>query len=326
MKLATLRQGGRDGNLIVVNKNLTHAVKVPDIAKSFMIALESWQYCEYNLQQVYQDLNHKKVKNSFNLDLDKLAPPLPRSFQRLMANTYMPQIERKYIAQKMDFPDALRQSPQITQVASDNYLACGDPIPLSDESWNCDFQAQIAAITDDVPMATDTEEAKYHIQLLLLANNITLQQTSGHAQVNNPCFPDQNPYTSFSPFAVTPDELGGGWLDNKPLIKLIAKLNQEPVGQLSTGSDMQFNFSQIISAAAKTRALSAGSIVCTGPISNEDTSNGTSSLQDKRNIEIIQHGEASTEYLRFGDKIHIEAYDEQNNSIFGTIDQSVIQW
>ena len=326
MKLATLRQGGRDGNLIVVSKNLSHAVKVPDIAKTLMIALESWEYCEYNLQQVYQDLNHKKIKNSFNLDIEKVSSPLPRSFQRLMTNAYLPQLERSYAAHELEFPDALRQSPQIYQAASDNFLACHDPVPLSDESWGCDFQAQIATITDNVPMCTSTENAKYHIRLLLLANNIALHHITDQIHEHKHCHPHHNPCTSYSPIAVTPDELGEQWHNNKAHLNLTIKLNQQLSGQLATGNDMQFDFSQLISTATKTRALSAGSIICSGPISNTDTSTGTSSLQDQRNIETLENGQVLTEFLHFGDRIQIEAHDEHGHSIFGMIDQSVNQW
>lgn len=326
MKLATLKQGGRDGNLIVVNKSLTHAVKVPDIAKSLMIALESWEYCEYNLQQVYRDLNRKKIKNSFNLDIDKLAPPLPRSFQRLIANTYLVQLERIYSSRKLDFPEAIRQSPHIYQAASDNFLPCRESIPLSYESWGCDMQPQLAIITDDVPSAADTNEAQHHIRLLLLANNISLHHLSERAGDQSPCQPDLNPCTSFSPIAVTPDELSEHWHDNKLQLKLTIRLNEITLGQLATGNDMQFDFSQLLSHAAKIRKLSAGSIICTGPMANSDTGNGASNLQDQRNIEILQHGQASTEYLHFGDRIQIEAFDQHGQTIFGSIDQSVIQW
>lgn len=326
MKLATLRQGGRDGNLIVVSKNLSHAVKVPDIAKSLMIALESWEYCEYNLQQVYHDLNHKKIKNSFNLDITKLAAPLPRSFQRLMTNAYIPQLERSYLAQELDFPQHLRQSPQIYQAASDNFLSCCESIPLSDENWGCDMQAQIAAITDDVAMSTDAETAQLHIRLLLLVNNITLNSISEQPQDHGYCKPEHNPCTSFSPVTVTPDELGEHWQNNKVDLKLITKLNQQALGQLDTANDMQFDFSQLISAAAKTRALSPGSIICSGPIANADTGNGVSNLQDLRNIKSLQQDQSQTDFLRFGDRIQIDAHDEQGYSIFGAIDQSITQW
>ncbi|MFW2372708.1 MAG: fumarylacetoacetate hydrolase family protein [Gammaproteobacteria bacterium] len=326
MKLATLRQGGRDGNLIVVSKNLSHGVKVPDIAKSLIVALESWEYCEYNLQQVYHDLNHKKIKNSFNLDIEKLAPPLPRSFQRLMTYAYLPQLERSYSVHEQNFPDQLRQTPEIYQAASDNFLSCRESIALSNESWGCDMQAQIAAITDDVTMSTDAEEAQYHLRLLLVANNIVLNNISDHSQEHDLCNSEHNPCTGFSPIAVTPDELGEYWQNNKLHLRLITKLNQQTLGQLSTAIDMQFDFSQLISAASKTRALSAGTIICSGPIANADTSNGVSNIQDLRNIEFLQQGDSATHFLRFGDRVQIEALDEQGHSIFGTIDQSVIQW
>lgn len=326
MKLATLRQGGRDGNLIVVSKNLSHGVKVPDIAKSLIIALESWEYCEYNLQQVYHDLNHKKIKNSFNLDIEKLAPPLPRSFQRLMTNAYLPQLERSYSVLKQDFPDEFRQTPQIYQAASDNFLSCRESIPLSNEGWGCDMQAQIATITDDVSMSIDTEAAQHHIRLLLLANNISLNNISDQAQKHDHCNPEQNPCTSFSPITITPDELGEHWHNNRIHLSLNTKLNQQPLGQLPTAVDMQFDFSQLISAAAKTRSLSAGTIICSGPIANADTTKGVSNLQDLCNIESLQQGHSLTDFLRFGDRIQIEALDEQGHSIFGEIDQTVIKW
>ena len=326
MKLATLRQGGRDGNLIVVSKNLSHAVKVPDIAKSLMIALESWEYCEYNLQQVYHDLNHKKIKNSFNLDIDKLAPPLPRSFQRLMSHAYLAQLERCYSVHSLDFPDSLRQNPVIHQAASDNYLGCRDSMPLSDENWDCDLQAQLAVITDDVAMATDAIEAQYHIRLLVLANNLTLYDSSEHSLQHSLCQPQHNPRTAFSAITVTPDELGELWQNNKAQLNVTTKINDKILGHLNTDIDMQFDFSQLIHAAAKTRALSAGTIICSGPIANTDTSIGVSNLQDLRNIESLQQGQAQTNYLRFGDRIQIDAGDAQGHSIFGSIDQSVVQW
>ncbi len=324
MKLASLKtNNNRDGSLIVVDKKLLIAIAVPDIAPSLIVALENWEDCNPKLSKVYQNLCQGKIKDSFSLDINDLTSPLPRSPQWLDGSAYLPHVKRVRKSRGAEMPESFLSDPLMYQGASDCFLAPFEDIPLIDEQWGLDLEAEFAIITDDVPMTTTTQQAEPHIKLLMLVNDVSLRNLIPAELAKGFGFIQGKPSSSFSPVAITPDELDDKWADGKCHLPLITHLNDKLLGEPDTGSDMQFSFNELISHAAKSRCLSAGTIIGSGTVSNADESKGVSCLVEKRVIEIINTGNASTPFLVNGDKVHIEMHDDQGDSLFGPIIQNV---
>lgn len=326
MKLASLKNGCRDGQLIVVDQKLQQAVSVPDIADTLLQALEQWDEVVERLLQVYTALNNHNIKNSFPLNTRQLLSPLPRCPQWLDGSAYLPHVRRVRKARGADMPDSFLTDPLMYQGASDSFLSPEENIPLADESWGCDFEAEVAIITNDVPMGINNNAAAEHIKLFLLVNDVSLRNLIPAELAKGFGFLHGKPSSSFSPVAVTADELGSYWSEGKVHLPLISTLNGKKQGAPNAGTDMQFNFPTLIAHASKSRRLSAGTIIGSGTVSNADETKGQSCLVEKRVLEIIQHGEASTPYLSVGDEIRIEMLDENNASIFGAIKQQVTAW
>lgn len=325
MKLASLKDGTRDGRLSVVSRDLKKASFANHIAATMQCALDNWALTAPKLQQLYEQINEGKAPYVFDFDPKHCMAPLPRAFQWVDSSAYLNLASLMYKAQLKEIPTSLWLSPLMYQGGSDDFIGPKDDIKLMSENWDLDFEGELAVIIDDVQMGTMPEHAGSHIKLLMLVNDLSLRSFSA-AELSKGLGPIQcKPMSSFSPVAVTPDELGTAWHDNKAHLPMRVTWNGELIGQPHTGTDMVFDFSQLISHLTKTRNARAGSIIGSGTISNKDSRNGYASIIEKRYLEIIADGEAKTRFMKFGDSIHIEMIDDAGNSIFGAIDQKFMQ-
>lgn len=324
MKLASLK-GGRDGKLCVVNRSLTHAVLVPDIAPTMQSALDNWATIAPALQQIYQSMNAQNLPHAFPFDSHQFAAPLPRAYQWADGSAYVNHVELVRKARNAEMPKEFWTDPLMYQGGSDCFLGPNDPIPVIDEAYGIDFEAEIAVITNDVPMAVSAENAQQHIILIMLVNDVSLRNLIPQELGKGFGFFQSKPASSFSPVAVTPDELDTAWDGQRVHLPLLSYLNNSLFGQPNAGIDMTFSFPQLIAHAAKTRQLSAGTIIGSGTVSNKDRSVGSSCIAEKRMLEIIEQGTAITPFMRFGDTVRIEMMHQQHN-IFGSIEQQVVAY
>ncbi|WP_332822094.1 fumarylacetoacetate hydrolase family protein [Pseudomonas sp.] len=322
MKLASLKQG-RDGVLVVVTRDLTRAVKVPAIAATLQAALDDWAVARPKLDAVYQRLNDGLEQGAFAFDQAACHSPLPRAYHWADGSAYVNHVELVRKARGAEMPESFWHDPLMYQGGADCFIAPQAPIQMADEAWGIDLEAEIAVITDDVPMGVTAAEAAQHIQLLMLVNDVSLRNLIPGELAKGFGFYQSKPSSSFSPVAITPDELGDCWKDGKVHRPLVSQINGALFGQPDAGTDMTFNFPTLLAHAAKTRPLGAGSIIGSGTVSNYDRSAGSSCLAEKRMLEIIEQGEASTPFLKFGDQVRIEMFDAAGHSIFGAIDQVV---
>ncbi|WP_068828435.1 fumarylacetoacetate hydrolase family protein [Pseudomonas sp. BMS12] len=322
MKLASLNQG-RDGELIVVSRDLTRAVKVPQIAATLQAALDDWDIKRPLLESVYQRLNDGLIDEAFVFDQTDCHSPLPRAFHWADGSAYVNHVELVRKARGAEMPESFWHDPLMYQGGADSFIPPHSPIQLADEAWGIDLEAELAVITDDVPMGATAAEAGEHIRLLLLVNDVSLRNLIPGELAKGFGFYQSKPSSSFSPVAVTPDELGEAWKDGKVHRPLVSHINGALFGQPNAGVDMTFNFPTLVAHAAKTRPLGAGTIIGSGTVSNYDRSAGSSCLAEKRMLEIVEQGEAITPFLKFGDRVRIEMFDAAGQSIFGAIDQAV---
>lgn len=322
MKLASLKAGGRDGTLVVVARNLARAVAVPGIARSLQGTLDAWAELSPELRSVYRLLNLDEAGEAFHLDASALAAPLPRAYQWADASAYLNHAELVRKARGAAMPESFRTDPLMYQGGSDDFLGPRDPIPLGDKAWGLDFEAEVAVVTDDVPMATPAADAGRHIKLVMLANDVSLRNLVPGELAKGFGFFQSKPATAFSPVAVTPDELGDAW-DGKLNLPLLVALNGQPFGHPNAGVDMAFDFPALIAHAARTRRLGAGTILGSGTVSNRDPAAGCACIAERRAREQIEAGEPRTPYLRPGDRVRIEARGRDGRSIFGAIEQTV---
>lgn len=326
MKLASLKStSSRDGELCVVNQSLTRAIRVPQIAANLQYALDHWNAVEEQLQKVYQQLNEGLLENSFSFDPQHCESPLPRAYQWADGSAYVNHVELVRKARGAELPENFWTDPLMYQGGSDSFLGPRDPILAADEAYGIDFEAEVAVITDDVPMGINHENAGQHIKLLMLVNDVSLRNLIPNELAKGFGFFQSKPSSSFSPVAITPDELGSEWDGQRVHLSLLSHLNEQLFGQPNAGIDMTFSFPKLIEHAAKTRVLRAGTIIGSGTVSNLDRSKGSSCIAEKRMLETIEQGQAKTSFMRFGDRIRIEMLDKQGNSLFGAIDQVVKQ-
>jgi fumarylacetoacetate (FAA) hydrolase len=323
MKLASLKSSSRDGELCVVNQDLTHAVRVPQIAPNLQYALDHWQTIEPELQKIYQQLNEKRLDNIFTFDPQQCTSPLPRAYQWADGSAYVNHVELVRKARGAEMPADFWTNPLMYQGGSDSFLGPRDPILTADEAYGIDFEAEVAVITDDVPMGIDHKNATKHIKLLMLVNDVSLRNLIPEELAKGFGFFQSKPSSSFSPVAITPDELSQHWDGQRVHLPLLSHLNGNLFGEPNAGVDMTFSFPELIQHAAKTRPLSAGTIIGSGTVSNVDRSKGSSCIAEKRMLEIIAQGQAKTPFMHFGDTIRIEMLDKQGNSLFGAIEQQV---
>lgn len=326
MKLASYNNGRRDGQLMLVSRDLTKTVAVPAIAHTMQQLLDGWDLLRPQLQELYDALNEGMLDNAQAFDEAKCLSPLPRAYQWADGSAYVNHVELVRKARGAEMPETFWTDPLFYQGGSDSFIAPKADIPLASEDWGIDFESEIAVITDDVPMGVSTDNAAKHIKLLMLVNDVSLRNLIPGELAKGFGFFQSKPSSSFSPVAVTPDELGARWEDSKVHLPLITHLNSELFGRPNAGVDMTFNFSQLIAHVAKTRPLGAGAIIGSGTISNYDRSAGSSCLAEKRMLEVIAEGKATTPFMRFGDTVRIEMLDDNGVSIFGSIDQKVVEY
>ena len=326
MKLASYNNGRRDGLLMLVSRDLTKTVAVPAIAHTMQQLLDGWDLLKPQLQELYDALNEGMLDNAQAFDEAKCLSPLPRAYQWADGSAYVNHVELVRKARGAEMPETFWTDPLFYQGGSDSFIAPKADIPLASEDWGIDFESEIAVITDDVPMGVSTANAAKHIKLLMLVNDVSLRNLIPGELAKGFGFFQSKPSSSFSPVAVTPDELGARWEDSKVHLPLITYLNGELFGRPNAGVDMTFNFSQLVSHVAKTRPLGAGAIIGSGTISNYDRSAGSSCLAEKRMLEVIAEGKATTPFMRFGDTVRIEMLDDNNVTIFGSIDQKVVEY
>ena len=325
MKLATLKQGGRDGTLVVVNRDLTRAQAVPAIAPTLQTALDHWAVTEPQLREVYATLNNGHARHAIPFDPAGCHSPLPRAYQWADGSAYVNHVELVRKARNADMPASFWTDPLMYQGGSDSFIGPCDAIVAASEDWGIDMEGEVAVITDDVPMGTTADEAAAHIKLLMLANDVSLRNLIPAELAKGFGFLQSKPATAFSPVAVTADELGGAWDGRKLHLPLHVQLNGKLFGKPNAGDDMTFDFTQLIAHVAKTRELEAGSIVGSGTVSNLDRSTGAACIAEIRCLETIASGKPATPFLRFGDRVRIEMFDTAGHSIFGAIDQRVVE-
>jgi fumarylacetoacetate (FAA) hydrolase len=326
MKLASLKEGGRDGTLVVVSRDLSRAVRVPDVARTLQDALDRWADVEAALARVQEDLEAGRAAGAFAFDPAACAAPLPRAYQWADGSAYVTHVELVRKARGAQMPPSFWTDPLMYQGGSDRFIGPCDPIEAVDESHGIDLEAEVAVITDDVPMAVTPEEAAHHIRLVMLVNDVSLRGLIPDELAKGFGFFQSKPASAFSPVAVTPDELGPAWRDSKVHLPLLSTINGEPFGRPNAGVDMTFDFARLIAHAAATRHLGAGTIIGSGTVANADPSVGSSCLAERRMRETIEFGEPRTPFLRFGDRVRIEMLDADGASIFGAIDQQVVRY
>ena len=326
MKLASLKKGGRDGTLVVVDRALERYVEAGDIAATLQQALDDWHSTAPRLNTLSRELQDGAREDARALDVKELASPLPRAYEFVDGSAYLPHVERVRKARGADVPESFYEDPLMYQAVSAGFLGPCDPVAVVSEDYGIDFEAEVVVVTDDVPMAVTPEAAEAHIQLVGLVNDVSLRNLIPPELAKGFGFLHSKPRSALSPVLVTPDELGEAWCDTVLHLPLHSTLNGEWFGEPDAGTDMQFNFARLVAHAAKTRPLAAGTIVGSGTIANQDTTVGASCLAEKRMLEIIETGQAKTPFMRFGDTIRIEMMDASDRSIFGAIDQLITRY
>jgi fumarylacetoacetate (FAA) hydrolase len=321
-----LKTGGRDGSLIVVDRQLQFYVAVPEIAASLQQAIDDWPNTAPRLNAVSEDLNSGRRDDARRLDFTALASPFPRAYEFVDGSAYLPHVERVRRARGADVPESFYEDPLMYQATSAGFLGPRDDIPVPSEEYGIDFEAEVVVVTDDVPMAVSELAAHDHIQLVGLVNDVSLRNLIPGELAKGFGFLQSKPRSALSPVLVTPDELGEDWRESVLDLPLRSWLNGERFGEPEAGHDMQFNFAQLVAHAAKTRPLAAGTIVGSGTIANEDTRLGASCLAERRMLEIIADGKPSTPFMSYGDTIRIEMLDRQGASIFGAIEQVIVPY
>ncbi|TBR40449.1 MULTISPECIES: fumarylacetoacetate hydrolase family protein [Dyella] len=323
MKLGSLKEGGRDGTLIVVSRDLTRAVKATGIAVTLQAALDDWSNVAPRLNALSESLNAGEAEGVFPLDVAAMAAPLPRAYEFVDGSAYLPHVERVRRARGAEVPESFYVDPLMYQAVSAGFLGPRDPVIVPSEEYGIDLEAEVVVITDDVPMAVSPGKAAEHIQLVGLVNDVSLRGLIPGELAKGFGFLQSKPRSALSPVFVTPDELGDVWKDEKLHLPMRTWLNDQWFGEAECGVDMQFNFAQLVAHAAKTRPLTAGTIVGSGTIANEDTSKGASCLAEQRTVETLRDGKATTPFLKYGDTLKIDVTDAQGASIFGSIEQVI---
>ncbi|SMQ73419.1 fumarylacetoacetate (FAA) hydrolase [Altererythrobacter xiamenensis] len=335
MKLATLNDGTRDGKLVVVSKDLTRYCAADNIAPTLQAALDNWAEVAPKLEVLATDVEHEAVPCE-RFHEREAHSPLPRAYQWADGSAYINHVELVRKARDAEVPDSFYHDPLMYQGGSDNFLAPRDDIPLGDTAWGCDMEGEVAVITDDVPMGASVEDAAGHIKLIMLVNDVSLRGLIPGELAKGFGFFQSKPSSAFSPVCVTPDELGDAWNDSLIHLPLMVDYNGEPFGRAEVGVDATFNMAQLVAHAAKTRPLGAGTIIGSGTISNKgedggpgkpvsEGGRGYSCIAEIRMIETIYDGEAKTRFMAPGDTVRVEMRDKDNHSIFGAIEQTVVQ-
>ncbi len=333
MKLATLNDGSRDGRLVVVSRNLAHAAPAPHV-KTLQAALDDWDGIAPELEALSARLNQGMIAGTLAFTAQDCLAPLPRAYQWADGSAYVNHVELVRKARGADMPPSFWTDPLMYQGGSDTFLGPTQPIPLADEAWGCDLEAEVAVITGDLPLGCSPAQAGQAIRLLLLVNDVSLRNLIPNELAKSFGFFQSKPSSSFSPCAVTPDELGAAWDGGRVHLPLLSQINGVALGRPDAGVDMTFDFPTLIAHAARTRALGAGAIIGSGTVSNRGADGGPgkpvdqggagySCLAELRTIETLQQGKPQTPFLKRGDRVRIEMLDAAGQSIFGAIDQPV---
>lgn len=332
MKLASLKSG-RDGRLVVVSDDLHWYTDAFLVAPTLQAALDDWERCEPLLRGLAESLEHDAVPKGRFHERDAAAP-LPRAYQWADGSAYVNHVQLVRQARGAEMPESFWTDPLMYQGGSDSMLAPRDPIPLADESWGCDLEAEIVVVTGDVPQGVSREQALEHIRLIGLVNDVSLRNLIPAELAKGFGFVQSKPASALSPVFVTPDALGERWKDGKLHGELTVDLNGQPFGRADAGVDMTFDFGTLIAHLAKTRSLGAGSIIGSGTVSNRDADGGPgkpvadgglgySCIAEVRTVETILRGKPETPFLKAGDTVRIEMLDDHHRSIFGAIEQVV---
>ena len=321
MKLATNRDDSRDGRLIVVSTDNSRYLAAHEVAPTLQAALDNWSETIGPLQQLAKQLEDPSV--GFPLDFSTLTAPLPRAYEWIDGSAYINHIVLVRKARGAEPPDTLRTDPLVYQGGSGVLLGPYDDIKVPDLDWGSDFEAEVCVVVDDTPMGTQAEDANRYIRLVMLANDVSLRNLIPEELKKGFGFFNSKPATAFSPFAVTPDELGEHWRGGRLHLPMRSTLNGEKFGDPDAGPEMHFSFFDLIAHITKSRALTAGTIIGSGTVSNEDRSRGSSCLAEKRMIEKIDMGSITTPFMKYGDRIEIEMLDPEGRSLFGKISQEV---
>lgn len=333
MKLATLKDGSRDGRLVVVTRDLTRYTEASGIARTLQQALDGWDHYAPALEVLAEQLEHGSVPSQRFHEHD-CASPLPRAYQWADGSAYVNHVELVRKARNAEMPPSFWTDPLVYQGGSDAFIGPRDPILMATEAYGIDLEGEVAVITGDVPMGASASEAARAIRLVMLVNDVSLRNLIPNELAKGFGFFQSKPSSAFSPVAVTPDELGDAWLGAKVHLPLLSFINGKPFGKPDAGVDMTFDFGTLIAHIAKTRALGAGAIIGSGTVSNRDKDGGPgkpiadgglgySCLAEVRMVETIHSGKAATSFLNFGDTVRIEMKDRKNHSIFGAIEQQV---
>lgn len=324
MKLATLNDGSRDGRLLLVSRDLARAVDAADIAPTLQVAIERWHEVEAALQVRYAALNHGTAVGAFDFDPEQVMAPLPRAWQWLDGSCFLSHGELMQRAFHLEPIEGVEQTPLMYQGAGDDFLGARQPIALPDERHGIDFEGEFAVVVDDVPLGCTAQQALGHIRLILQVNDVSLRALAPREMKTGFGFVQAKSSSSFAPVAVTPDELGDAWREGRVQLPLQVSWNGEWFGHPHGGA-MHFGFHQLIAHAALTRRLSAGAVIGSGTVSNDDRSVGSACIAERRAIEMIAHGAPRTGFMRFGDRVRMEACCADGSPLFGAIDQQVIQ-
>jgi len=324
VKFASLRDGTRDGQLLLVSRDLEHAVPASQVAPTLQAALDDWVQAKPRLEALARDLDDGRAPGSFPFQATQVLSPLPRAHHWVDGSAYVNHVELVRKARGAEMPPSFWTDPLVYQGGSDDFLPPTADVPVPSEDFGIDLEAEVAVVTDDVPMGTAAPDARRHIVLVMLVNDWSLRNLIPAELAKGFGFYQSKPATAFSPVAVTPDELGEAWDGGKVLLPLVSHVNGELFGRPEAGVDMTFDFPRLIEHVTRTRRLGAGAIVGSGTVSNYDRSRGSSCLAERRMLEQIEHGRPVTPFLRFGDRVRVEMFDRDGRSIFGAIDQRVV--
>ena len=324
MKLASVKDGSRDGQLVVVSRDLSTAHYATGIATRLQQVMDDWNFLSPQLEDLSQTLNQGKARHAFAFDPRHCMAPLPRAYQWADGSAYLNHVELVRKARNAELPESFYTDPLMYQGGSDDFLGPCDDIVCASEDFGIDFEAEVAVITGDVTMGATPDAALEGIRLLMLVNDVSLRNLIPTELAKGFGFFQSKPATAFSPVAVTPDELGSAWQGGRVHLKLESVWNGQRVGLCEAGPEMTFHFGQLIAHIAKTRNVRAGSIVGSGTVSNKDWTHGVSCIAEKRAIETIESGAPKTAFMRYGDTIRIEMKDGDGMSVFGAIDQRVV--
>ena len=325
MKLASLKSG-RDGQLIVVSRDLSRAVSAAAIAPTLQAAMDNWSACEPKLKDLFDALEAGRAGAEFAFDSRQVAAPLPRCYHWADGSAYVTHVELVRRARGAELPESFWTDPLMYMGASDAFIGANEDVLVESEEWGIDFEAEVAVFTDDVPAGIKASQARHHIKLVALVNDVSLRNLIPAELAKQFGFYQSKPQTSFTPVAVTPDELGDAWDGAKLHLPMLCTLNGTRIGSPNAGVDMTFDFGQLIQHAAKSRGLVAGTVIGSGTVANQGSPDGSCCLAEVRCLETIADGKPSTPFMSFGDRIEIEMQNAKGESIFGKIDQRIKQY